>query len=118
MTCHQLSSMTAISQQLHLCVSVAAGPRALIAVSGELDIVSMPAFAAALADLDLDTAHYVVLDLGQVEFIDTVGIHALLALHMACIASSSTLTIIPGPRHVQRVFELTGTDRQLPFHSC
>ena len=109
--------MTSISQPLHFGVSVAAGPQALIALSGELDILSAPAFHAALADLDLESAHHVVLELDQLEFIDAAGLHAVLALHTACIENSAILTITPGPRHVQRVFELTGTDEQLPFHS-
>lgn len=113
MTSSQLNSMT---QPLHFGMCVAAGPQALIAVSGELDIVSAPAFRAALAELDLESAHHVVLELDQLEFIDAAGLHAVLALHTACIENSATLTITPGPRHVQRVFELTGTDQQLPFH--
>jgi anti-sigma B factor antagonist len=113
MTSDQLSFMTSSYEPLHFGVSIAAGPQALIAVSGELDLASVPAFEAALAELDLESAHHLVLDLDQLEFIDAAGLHAVLALHAACTETSATLTIRPGPRQVQRVFELTGTDRQL-----
>lgn len=115
MTLDELNSMRSISELLHFDVSVVAGPQAIIAVSGELDIVSVPAFEAVVADLDLESAHRVVLDLDRLEFIDAVGLHAVLALHAACIETSATLTILPGPRQVQRVFELTGIDGQLTF---
>jgi anti-anti-sigma factor len=107
--------MRSIYEPLHLGVSVATEPQALIAVSGELDLASVPAFKAAVANLDFATAHHVTLDLNQLEFIDAAGVHAVLALQAACIATSATLTILPAPPHVQRVFELTGTYRQLPF---
>jgi anti-sigma B factor antagonist len=115
MASDQLSSMTSIPEPIHVSVSVAAGRRILIAVSGELDIVGAPAFAAACADLNVEAADHVVLDLGQLDFIDAAGLHAVLALHETCIETSATLTIMPGPIHVRRVFERTGTDRQLPI---
>jgi anti-sigma B factor antagonist len=107
--------MRSTFEPLHFGVTVAATPCALIAVNGELDIASVPAFESALADIDFEAVRHVVLDLDQLDFIDAVGLQAILALHAACIRASATLTIMPGPRHVQRVFELTGTDRQLPF---
>lgn len=115
MASDELNSMRSISVPFHFGVSVAAGPQALIVVSGELDIASVPAFKAAVADLDFESARQVVLDLEQLEFIDALGLHAVLDLHTACIETAATLTILPGPRQVQRVFELTGTDGQLPF---
>jgi anti-sigma B factor antagonist len=111
----QLNSMRSICEPLPFRVSVAAGPPVLITVSGELDLASVPALEAALAHVDFDYAHHVVLDLDQLEFIDAAGLRTVLALHATCIETSSSLTITPGPRQVQRVFELTGTDRQLPF---
>jgi anti-sigma B factor antagonist len=103
------------SEPSHFAVHVAPGSDVLIAVSGELDIASVPAFEAALRDLDLPFLRRAVLDLERLVFIDATGLRAVLGLHAACLKVSTALTIRPGPRHVQRVFELTGTDRMLPF---
>jgi hypothetical protein len=35
----------------------------------------------------------------------------VLDLHEACLNVSTALTILPGPRHVQRVFELARVDQ-------
>jgi anti-anti-sigma factor len=56
-----------------------------------------------------------VLDLRQLEFIDAAGLDSVLALYAECLDVSTALTIMPGPRNVQRVFELTRVDRLLPF---
>ena len=96
-------------------MSVASGLDVLITVSGELDLASVPAFETAIRDIDLESTRHVALDLQRLEFIDAAGLHAVLDLHEACSARSVGLTIMPGPRQVHRVFELTATDRQLPF---
>jgi len=67
--------------------------------------------------LDLSCRRRAVLDLGRLIFVDAAGLHSLLHLHAECLSASTTLTIMPGPRSVQRVFELTGVDRLLPFKS-
>jgi anti-sigma B factor antagonist len=108
--------MRSTSEPLHFGVTVVTAPGAVtIAVNGELDIASVRAFETALADVNVEALRHLVLDLDQLDFIDGAGLHAILALHGACLRASTTLMIMPGPRHVQRVFELTGTDQQLPF---
>jgi anti-sigma B factor antagonist len=102
-------------EPVHFAVDVSPGPATLIVLRGELDIAGVPAFEAALRDVHFPSLRHVVLDLEQLVFIDATGLRAVLGLHAACLKVSATLTIRPGPRRVQRVFELTGTDRLLPF---
>ena len=94
---------------------VSPGPDAVITVSGELDMVSAPVFEASVRELDLRALKSAVLDLESLEFLDARGLRAVLYLHAACRSLSVGLLIEPGPRRVQRIFELTGTDRVLPF---
>ena len=96
-------------------VRVSHGPCALIVVRGELDLVGVPTFENAVGDLELPSVRRAVLDLRRLSFIDAAGLHAVLDLHAACLNAATDLTIVPGPRNVQRLFELTGVDRYLPF---
>ena len=96
-------------------IHVSPGPTTTIALRGELDIASVPTFEAALEDVHFPSLRHAVLDLEQLVFIDVSGLRAVLKLHEACLKVSAGLTIRPGPRQVQRVFEITGTDQLLPF---
>lgn len=99
----------------HFAVRTSIGLEALIEVRGELDLASVPAFEAAVLALEVSWRRRVVLDLGRLTFIDGAGLHAVLDLHRECLNASTALAIRPGPRNVQRVFELTGADRLVPF---
>jgi anti-anti-sigma factor len=92
----------------HFAVRISTQPEALIEVTGELDLASVPIFKAAVADLGLACRQRLVLDLRRLAFIDAAGVHAVLDLHEESLDVSAALTILPGPRHVQRVFELAG----------
>jgi anti-sigma B factor antagonist len=98
-------------------VRISAGREALIEASGELDIASASTFHAAVRNLDLSRHERVVLDLGGLAFMDAAGLHAVLDLHEECVNVSAALTVLPGSRQVQRVFELTGADRIVGFRT-
>jgi anti-anti-sigma factor len=99
----------------HFAVRISARREALIETRGELDIASVPTFQVAIRNLDLSRHERVVLDLRRLSFIDAAGLHAVLDLHEACREVSSALTVLPGPRQVQRVFELTGAEQLVRF---
>lgn len=98
----------------YFAVRTSARPEARIETAGELDLASVPIFEAAVRDLELPSDGHVVLDLRRLSFIDAAGLHAVLDLHEQCLEVAAALTILPGPRHVQRVFELAGTDWLVP----
>jgi anti-sigma B factor antagonist len=91
------------------------GSHILIALRGELDLATAPIFETALDELDFSSIRSVMLDLAALAFIDVSGMRVILRLHEICLAHSVALAITPGPRPVQRVFELTYTCGFLPF---
>jgi anti-anti-sigma factor len=56
-----------------------------------------------------------VLDLRRLTFIDATGLRVFIRCHAACVRQGRSLTLIPGPPNVQRLFELTGAIGTLPF---
>jgi anti-sigma B factor antagonist len=57
----------------------------------------------------------VVLDLRDVTFMDSTGLHLILETDAAARAAEWELRLIQGPAHVERVFELAGLRDALPF---
>jgi anti-sigma B factor antagonist len=82
---------------------------------GELDMATVPQLTDAIEGMDIEGAEVVTLDLSRTEFMDSTGIRATLVLQEHCRAAATELRIIPGPRAVQRVFEVTGLITRLPF---
>jgi anti-sigma B factor antagonist len=101
----------------HFAVRISTQPEALIELIGELDLASVPTLLAAVEEMYSSWGERVVLDLGRLVFIDAAGLHAVLDLYEKCLNISATLTIVPGPWNVQRVFEIAGVEQLMPFSS-
>jgi anti-anti-sigma factor len=72
-------------------------------------------FDEMLDAVEFSSLRRLVLDLERLSFIDARGLRGVLRLHATCLTQSVELTIKRGPKGVQRLFELTHTDRLLPF---
>ena len=60
-------------------------------------------------------AHAIVVDLSELTFMDSTGLQLLLKAYARSQADSNRLSLVRGPERVQRVFQMTGTERLLPF---
>jgi anti-anti-sigma factor len=98
-----------------LTVRVRAGALTVVALTGELDLSTTQLFERTIESIEFSPVREVVLDLGALAFMDLSGLRAVLGLQAICMEHAVALTIRPGPRVVQRVFELTSTDRHLRF---
>jgi anti-sigma B factor antagonist len=106
------------SEHPYLTIEVTGAPDAqTIALAGEADILGAPELEAAFAEAcsGAPAPGRIVLDLRNLTFIDSSGLHALVTGHQLCCARGHDLKVIPGPANVQRLFELTGMNQILPF---
>ena len=87
--------------------------RLVVAPVGELDIATVEQVRAAVAQRQAGEA--LVVDLGRLRFLDTSGLQLMVGLHRRAHDERFDLTVRPGPRNVQRVFEIAGLDGVLPF---
>lgn len=76
---------------------------------GELDLHSAEVLEREVITLRAAGHDSIVVDLRGVEFIDSTGLRLLIALHRAAQREGRSLSLVPGPRPVQRIFELTAT---------
>jgi anti-sigma B factor antagonist len=78
-------------------------------------MASAPALEGTLQELCAAGARELILDLRQLDFIDSSGLNAILRSTTLCEEHLCDLGLIPGRRRVQRVFELTQVSDRLPF---
>jgi anti-sigma B factor antagonist len=93
------------------------GDRHTIALSGEVDMLAVPALQAAVRELCDQRAPEIVLDLRRVTFMDSTGLKATVAAHQLCRRRGCTFSVIPGPTQIQTLFELTGLAESVPFQN-
>ena len=85
-----------------------------VRVEGEIDVVSAPSLAAAIGDALQADPETLVVDLADVDFIDSSGLHVLIeARHRAAAAHAGLVVIRPsGP--AARVFTASGMGALFP----
>jgi len=86
-----------------------------IAPVGELDIATTPELEQALAHATADAVAEIVLDLRELTFMDSTGLRALAQANAAAEQSGVALSIIRGPRQIDRVLEISGLGALLPL---
>jgi anti-anti-sigma factor len=87
------------------------GPTVVLA--GEIDLATAPELQARLGSVAEGTNSDVMLDLAQLTFLDSTGLHAIATLYERLRTESRTLRVCePSPR-VRRVLELSGMARLL-----
>ena len=93
------------------------GSAITVALAGEFDLVTAGPAREAITFAISEARQRLIVDLSEVTFIDSSGLHVLLAVHGLCRDAEPTLTIRPGPPNVHRVFELTNLVDRLPFET-
>lgn len=92
-------------------ISVTADPAAaVVALRGELDVVSADMLEREVRALRLAGCDRIVVDLREVEFVDSTGLRVLLDLHSSAERAGHRLILVRPPAHAHRIFEVTGTD--------
>lgn len=84
-------------------------------LEGEWDLAQQAATADAIAHALDERPACLVLDLSQLSFIDSSGVHATITARKRCDEQGTHLVIIPGGPAVQQVFEVCGLIEILPF---
>jgi anti-anti-sigma factor len=93
------------------------GTTTTIEFDGEWGLAEREASLGAIEQALERGPEYVVLDLSGVGFIDSSGIHVVVAAAKRCAEQKVHMVIIPGPPQVHRVFEICQVTALLPFTS-
>lgn len=94
------------------------GATARVALFGEFDMTGVLRLEPELGRmLDQDGVEEVEIDLGGLQFIDSTGLGVVIEVDGRARQGEYELRLLPGPRQVQRVFEVAHLDDTLPFAS-
>ena len=80
-----------------------------ICLDGEIDMSTAPVLASHLAPIESDGVGTIMLDLRNLAFIDSTGIHAFVAAWNRVTLSGRRLVLVGATPAVRRVFDLTRT---------
>lgn len=80
----------------------------ILAASGELDLRTSPQLEERLDRVWASGAELVILDLRQIEFMDSTGLRVLLGAHQRAQETSRRFALVRGADQVERVLTLTG----------
>ena len=87
----------------------------VLALSGELDVVSAPELERCLDEVLADPHAHVVLDLSDLGFVDSAGVSVLIKAKQDAESSGRTLVLGRPTEQVHRVFALVGLADWLAF---
>ena len=85
-------------------------------LAGEFDLSGRELADELLASVN--GGRKVVLDLSELDFIDSMGIHFVVTAHQAAQAQGREFAIVRGRPPVDRVFKLVGLGDVLPFEDA
>jgi len=85
----------------------------IITVTGELDLASSPGLEQELERGAAAQAEQVIIDLRQLEFMDSTGLSVLVRAHQRATDNGQRFGVVRGPQQVQRLLSLTGVAERL-----
>ena len=88
----------------------------VVQLQGELDIDSARQFKTAVFTGIAEGATRVIVDLGEVIFVDSTALGVVASGVRSIDAQGGTLDIVCGDENITRLFEITGLDRVLQIY--
>jgi anti-sigma B factor antagonist len=86
-----------------------------VVLSGELDSVCAYTFDARLREVEERDPAFIVLDLRELDFVDSAGVGRILAAHRRARVAERPLRLTRGSKTVQRVLAIAALDQILQF---
>jgi anti-sigma B factor antagonist len=92
------------------------GSWTILAVKGEVDLDTAPRLKSRLKEAVDKGAANVVVNLAEVEFLDSSGLGVLIGGLKRCKEAGGILALVSPRRPVRKVLSITGLDRVFPIH--
>ena len=89
----------------------------IVSLEGELDLHTAEEFKTKLITKINAGTKQLILDLGQVEFIDSSGLGAILSSYKKISSQGGLLTVVNVTPKVRRIFEVSGILRVINIYS-
>ena len=84
------------------------GKTQIFALHGSLDIATSPTLRAALLEAADHAGHLLVVDLSQLDFLDSTGLGALIGAHKRASESDGSVRLVAQEGQILRLLRITG----------
>jgi anti-sigma B factor antagonist len=100
-------------REFHLETAGPIGDCAVIRVAGEVDVYTAPMLREQIRELAAKGAVHLIADLGQVDFLDSTGLGALVGGLKRLREEGGSLTLVITAPRILRIFQITGLTKVL-----
>lgn len=100
---------------LTLSTRVVAG-RAIVAVGGEIDVYTAPKLRDTITELVADGSYQIVVDMTEVEFLDSTGLGVLVGGLKKVRAHDGALELVCNNDRLLKIFKITGLAKVFVIH--
>ena len=91
------------------------GLAAIVRLGGSLDLRGAPDLDREIDKLLRGDSREILVDLREVEFLDSLGLRSLVAAHRRALRAGVPLWVVRGGPPVARILRMTGLDVTLPM---
>jgi anti-anti-sigma factor len=102
---------------LSLKTKLSGGDTSVVVANGELDFATRDDLAELLRSIEEIGTSGLVLDIRGLTFIDSAGLHVLIAAHKRALAGGWSFQVVCGPGPVWRALTLSGVTNEIRFVS-
>lgn len=88
----------------------------MLHLQGDIDCYRSPLVLEEIFRLIAKGESDVILNLNAVDYVDSYGLGALVAVHNRCIGQGGSMRVLCANRSIWRVFDITGLQRLFPVY--
>jgi anti-sigma B factor antagonist len=92
------------------------GDRTVVEVGGEIDVYTAPKLREQLITLVQDGNYHLVVDMENVEFLDSTGLGVLVGGLKRVRAHDGSLRLVCTQERILKIFRITGLTKVFPIH--
>ena len=92
------------------------GERTVVAVGGEIDVYTAPKLRDRITELVADGVYHLVIDMEQVEFLDSTGLGVLVGGLKKVRAHDGSMELICSQDRLLKIFRITGLAKVFTIH--
>jgi anti-sigma B factor antagonist len=92
------------------------GDATVVSVGGEIDVYTAPKLREQLIDLVAAGSYHLVVDMEQVEFLDSTGLGVLVGGLKRVRSHDGTLDLVCSQDRILKIFRITGLTKVFAIH--
>mgnify|MGYP005824166069 CR=1 FL=1 len=93
------------------------GDRTIVEVGGEIDVYTAPKLREQLVDLVADGHYHLIVDMHNVEFLDSTGLGVLVGGLKRVRSHDGSLHLVCSQERILKIFRITGLTKVFPIHA-